>query len=161
MPCSTSPLYITTTSRSPATDPATSSNPVPGRSPIAASSTATVLQPTDELVRRLRRRDMPRVATSAFDRAQTTVPAPPLASATLGQKKSGSLEPAPGEMREIGAAQGWTFFSDETIRLTHRGYQDKSMVRPREVGRPRPPHGPVVLVSWYPSWSISRLHRRR
>jgi hypothetical protein len=45
-----------------------------------------------------------------------------LGNATLGQKHSGPLELAPGEMREIGAAQGWTFFSGETIRLAHQGY---------------------------------------
>jgi hypothetical protein len=33
-------------------------------------------------------------------------------------------------MHEIGAAQGWTLFSGETIRFTHQGYQDKSVAIP-------------------------------
>jgi hypothetical protein len=50
-----------------------------------------------------------------------------LENPTLEQERSGSLQLAPGEVKEIGAAQGWIFVSGETIRIKHKGYQTASL----------------------------------
>lgn len=53
-----------------------------------------------------------------------------LENPTLEQEHEGSLQLGPGEMREIGEAQGWTFVSGETIRVKQDGYEDASLTIP-------------------------------
>ena len=42
---------------------------------------------------------------------------------TLNQSKTFRLDLAPGQTREIGHLEGWTFASGDTIKLTHNDYK--------------------------------------
>lgn len=53
-----------------------------------------------------------------------------LENPTLEQEQNAAVQLAPGEIREIGEAQGWTFVSGETIRVRQKGYQTASLTIP-------------------------------
>jgi hypothetical protein len=49
---------------------------------------------------------------------------------TLDQQSSVPLQLAPGEIQEIGEAQGWTFVSGESIRVRQEGYKPATLTIP-------------------------------
>jgi hypothetical protein len=53
-----------------------------------------------------------------------------LENPTLDQDVSAPVQLAPGELREIGQAQGWTFVSGETITVRQEGYRPTSLTIP-------------------------------
>jgi hypothetical protein len=53
-----------------------------------------------------------------------------LKNPTFEQETTASLQLGPGELREIGEAQGWTFVSGETISVRQEGYQAASLTIP-------------------------------
>ena len=53
-----------------------------------------------------------------------------LENPTLEQEQNAAVQLAPGEVREIGQAQGWIFVSGETVRVKQKGYQTASLTIP-------------------------------
>jgi hypothetical protein len=53
-----------------------------------------------------------------------------LKNPTLEQEVTELLQLGPGELREIGEAQGWTFVSGETVSVRQDGYQAASLTIP-------------------------------
>ena len=49
---------------------------------------------------------------------------------TLNQEKSGFIELAPRETKEIGWAEGWKFMSGEYITLSHEDYSTRTVRMP-------------------------------
>jgi hypothetical protein len=53
-----------------------------------------------------------------------------LRNATLNEYRAAPLELDPGELREIGQAQGWSIASGETINIRQDGYRPSSLTVP-------------------------------
>lgn len=53
-----------------------------------------------------------------------------LKNLTLNQEITAPVQLAPGELREIGQAQGWTFVSGETVSVRQEGYRLTSLTIP-------------------------------